>query len=462
MTDTRVPGAAELIRRFEAKELSSEESARDIIRRERDNSTLNAISSFDPDLLVRDAREADRRRDEGDPGAICGLPLVVKDNINTVSFPTTGGTAALRGHVPARNATVIDRIEKAGGFVGAKAGMHELAFGITSNNAVTGAIRNPHDPNKIPGGSSGGTAAAVAAGVFPAGLGTDTGASVRLPAALCGVVGFRPTVGRYAGDGVIPISHTRDTVGTITRNVEDAVLLDGVLGGEPFAAKGTDLADVVLGLCGEVHFENLEPEVERAIEAQLGALQSAGAKLVDISLRDIWAHNEAFGFPVALYEVMRALPAYLREHAPDVTFRDLVGKIGSPDVAAVIASQFGEGAVSEAAYREALDTHLPAMRAIYAAAFARHDLTAIAFPTAPLRARDIGEDETVELNGERVPTFPTYIRNTDLGSNLGVPGISLPCQNVSGLPVGLEIDGAIGADQALLELASAVEETLSR
>jgi len=198
------------------------------------------------------------------------------------------------------------------------------------------------------------------------------------------------------------------------------------------------------------------------IEAQLGALQSAGAKLVDISLRDIWAHNEAFGFPVALYEVMRALPAYLREHAPDVTFRDLVGKIGSPDVAAVIASQFGEGAVSEAAYREALNTHRPAMRAIYAAAFRRHDLTAIAFPTAPLRARDIGEDETVELNGERVPTFPTYIRNTDLGSNLGVPGISLPCQNVSGLPVGLEIDGAIGADQALLELASAVEETLSR
>lgn len=455
-------GAANILKQFEAKSLSAEELAQEIITSEEDHSNLNAISSFDPDLLTRMARKADETRAVGDAGPLCGLPLVVKDNINTIAYPTTGGTSALQNHTPEKNAGAITAVEAAGAIVGAKSGMHELAFGITSNNAVTGAIRNPIDPSKIPGGSSGGSAAAVAGGIFPAGLGTDTGASVRLPAALCGVVGFRPTVGRYPGDGVVPISHTRDTVGAIVNNIDDVVLLDNVLSGSVTNASAKNLSDVVLGLPKEVFFEDLEPEVEEAVQAQLKALESAGVTLMDVSLADIWAHNEAFGFPVAFYEVMRDLPAYLKEHAPSVSFEQLVEQIGSPDVAGAIGSQLGAEAMPEEAYRAAVETHGPAMKAIYEEAFKSNNLTALAFPTSPLRARDIGEDETVDLNGQQVPTFPTYIRNTDLGSNLGAPGISLPCPNVSGLPIGIEFEGVIGGDKDLIELALVAEQALNR
>lgn len=462
MASTISLGAKNILKQLEAKTLSVAELVQEIIKSEQEHSDLNAISSFDPDLLTRAAHKADETRASGDAGSLCGLPLVIKDNINTIAYPTTGGTGALQNYTPEKNAGAITAIEAAGAIVGAKSGMHELAFGITSNNTVTGAVRNPHDPSKIPGGSSGGSAAAVAGGIFPAGLGTDTGASVRLPAALCGVVGFRPTVGRYPNDGVVPVSLTRDTVGVITNNVEDVALLDNILAGTASNASAKDLSDVVLGLPKEVFFENLEPEVEKAVQSQLKALESAGVALVDISLADIWPHNEAFGFPVAFYEVMRDLPAYLKEHVPSVSFELLIEQIGSPDVAAAIGSQLGDEAISEQTYRAAINTHGPAMRAIYEASVKSNNLTALAFPTSPLRARNIGEDETVDLNGQQVPTFPTYIRNTDLGSNLGVPGISLPCPNVSGLPIGIEFEGVIGGDKDLIELALAAEQVLNQ
>ncbi len=461
MSITKAMGAAELIRNFEKNRISAEEYASDVIKHEEQYASLNAIVSFDPVLLMENAKRADKERQSNNAQPLTGLPLVIKDNINTVAFPTTGGTGALQNHTPESNAGVITALENHGAIIAAKSGMHELAFGITSNNAVTGAIRNPHDPSKIPGGSSGGTAAAVAAGIFPAGLGTDTGASVRLPAALCGIVGYRPTVGRYASDGIVPISHTRDTAGVFGKSVDDIVLLDNALYGSSKNVRKKSIKQIVLGIAKDVLFDNLEPEVETAIQDQLGALEAAGAKLVDIDISKIWTHNEAFSFPVVLYEVMRDLPAYLKEHAPDVRFDELVEKIGSPDVAGVIKSQLGNDAMPEAAYLAAINEHRPAMHAIYTDAFSQHGLTALAFPTSPLRATDIGLDETVELNGEQVPIFPTFIRNTDLGSNLGVPGISLPCQNVNGLPVGIEFDGVLGGDQDLIELALMVEEVLS-
>lgn len=416
---------------------------------------LNALCAFDPVQLAHQLAIV------APGGALGGLPLAIKDNINTTEYPTTGGTRALQGHYPARDAGVITALKSSGAVVGAKTGMHELAFGITSNNAVTGAVRNPADPEMIAGGSSGGTAAAVAAGIFPAGLGTDTGGSCRIPAALCGVVGFRPSTGRYAGDGIVPISHTRDTAGPLARSVRDIALLDGVLAGNSHAVPTRDLSGVTLGVPGPVFFDDLDPHTEQGIAAQLTRLSAAGARLVDVDLAPIWPHNEAFSFVVVFYEVMRDLPAYLGEHAPDVTFEALVAGIGSPDVAGAIASQLGPDAMPQAAYRAAMDTHRPEMGRIYGQVFQDHGLDAIVFPTTPLPARPIGQDETVTLNGQQVPTFPTYIRNTDLGSNLGVPGITLPCP-VSGLPVGLEFDGLAGQDRALLALARAAETALAR
>jgi len=181
-----------------------------------------------------------------------------------------------------------------------------------------------------------------------------------------------------------------------------------------------------------------------------------------VSVAELMPLNEAVGFPVALYEVMRELPEYLAKHAPGISFEELVSKIGSPDVAGIINSQMGDEAMPEAAYRAAMDEHRPALQAKYAATFADHGLTALAFPTSPLCARPIGSDDTVSLNGADVPTFPTFIRNTDLGSNIAVPGISLPCPVSSGLPVGIEFEGLAGGDADLLSLAFAVEAALTR
>ncbi len=324
--------------------VSAAEYAEALDNRVAKHADLNALQSFDAEHVVRAAAEAF----EAHPGAVlAGLPVVAKDNINTTNYPTSGGTKALLDHTPATDAGVVQRINQAGGFIGAKAGMHELAFGITSNNAVTGAVRNPSNPAMIPGGSSGGTAAAIAAGIFPAGLGTDTGGSCRIPAALCGVTGFRPTTGRYDGDGVVPISHTRDTVGPLARSVRDIALFDGVLSGDNTELVDVEMGNVTLGVPRQMFFDNLDPVVAEAVEAQLSVLSAAGAKLVDVSFEPIWGHNEAFSFPVVFYEVMRDLPAYLAEHAPDVSFDALVAGIGSPDVAGAIGSQLGDEAMPE-------------------------------------------------------------------------------------------------------------------
>ena len=164
-----------------------------------------AFIAFDPQALREAALASDQRRQSGTGGHLEGAFLAVKDNIDTRDLPTTGGTRALTT-AAVQNAPALQQLLDQGAIVGGKTNLHELAFGITSNNGVFGPVRNPTDPAMISGGSSGGTAAAIAAGIVPAGLGSDTGGSSRIPAALCGIVGFRPTSGRYPGGGVVPLS----------------------------------------------------------------------------------------------------------------------------------------------------------------------------------------------------------------------------------------------------------------
>jgi len=219
--------------------------------------------------------------------------------------------------------------------------------------------------------------------------------------------------------------------------------------------------DITLGIPSEVFFDNLEPQVEKTVQAQLSALEKVGVKLKEVTMSEIWSHNEAFGFPVALYEVMQDLPDYLKKYVPSVSFHELVEGIRSPDVLGVFNSQMGADAMPKEAYDAAINVHRPEMLKIYKSTFDEHKLDAIIFPTTPLTARNIGEDETVELNGTQVPVFPTYIRNTDLGSNIGAPGISLPCGVSTDLPVGIELEGLPGDDQNLLNLAKSIEMTLT-
>jgi mandelamide amidase len=421
---------------------------------------LNAWISQDPEALLRAAAAVDHSgaARQGDL-PLAGIPLALKDNIDTVALPTSAGTRALLGRRPAADAPLARALFDAGALLAGKANMHELAFGISCNNAVTGAVHNPWNPALIPGGSSGGSAAAVAARLVPAAIGTDTGASVRLPAALCGVVGFRPTVGRYPGAGIVPISHTRDTAGPITRSVADAALLDSVMAGGASALAPVALRGLRLGVPRTTCFSGGEPAVLAAVEQALATLGGAGVVLVETEVQGLGPLNDAIGFPVALYEMAQDLAAYLSAAGYGLTLADVAAQIGSPDVAGIVGSQLGDQAMPRAAYDQALRLR-PRLQAAYAECFARDKLDALVFPTALLTARPIGDDETVELLGQRVPTFPTFIRNVDPGSNAGIPGISLPIGLAGGLPVGLELDGPMGSDRHLLAVAAAIEAAL--
>ena len=437
---------------------------------------LNAFTALDPAV--------ERRFDAGIPGTwaeldpatagggapLAGCQIVVKDNIEVAGLPCTLGTPALRHHVATRDAAAVARLRRAGAEIVGKTNLHELAYGITSNNAAFGPVRNPHDLRCFAGGSSGGTAAAIAAGLVRAGLGTDTGGSSRIPAALCGIVGFRPTPGRYPMAGVALISPTRDVIGPMGRTVDDVATLDAVLAGTaPAALEHVDLRTLRIGVPRQHFQDNLDASVALALERVATRLRDSGATLVDADLPNVAAVDAAVSFPVVLYETRAALEAYLASSESNVTLAALYERIASPDVKEIIGQVLG-GAIPEPVYRDALTVHRPALRALYRDYFAEHRADVVLFPTTPLPARPIeGSDQVVSVNGASVPTFATYIRNTDPGSNAGIPGISLPADPqptrdgaVGSLPIGVELDAPEGADRRLLAIAAAVESVLNR
>jgi len=452
-------GLTEALAALRGGRLTSRDYVEALIARCEAMDHLGALVAHDWTALRAAADDADTSGKAGE--GLTGVPLCLKDNINTTGLPTGAATAALRGWMAAEDAPIARALFDAGALLGAKGNMHELAFGITNNNAATGAARNPWNPEMIPGGSSGGVAVAVAARMMPAGIGTDTGASVRLPAALCGLVGFRPTVGRYSGAGIVPISNTRDTAGPMTRGVADARLLDAVMAGEDGRDVVVRLDGLRLGVPQAYFRDNLDPSVGANMSAVLDRLTDAGVDLVEADIDDVAALNEAVSFPVALYEFMNHLPRFLDAHGIALSMQQICDAVESPDVKGVFLSQLGEDAVPEAVYRQAIEVERPRLQAAYARYFEGNRVDAVLFPTAPLPARPIGHDETVDLNGEQHPTFPIFIRNTDPASNAAIPGISLPSGlTPDGLPLGIELDGPAGSDTRLLAIAAAVEEVL--
>jgi len=453
--------ASDAVALLRSGELAAEAYASALIERCRARADLGAFIHFDEAQVREAARAADRRRATGVPGALHGLPVVIKDNIDIAGMPTTAGTPALRTNRPRHNAPVAEALLRAGAIILGKTNMHELADGITNNNAAFGAVRNPYATAMIPGGSSGGSAAAVAARLCAAGLGTDTGGSVRIPAALCGIAGLRPTAGRYPGAGIVPISHTRDTAGPMARTVADVALIDQVVVGAPARPEPPRLAGLRIGIPRVPYYEDLDPELAAVIAAALARLAAAGCVLVEADLPQLPRLSAAAG-AISYYEQSRDLDAYLRAAGSALTTREVAAGIASPDVRAIFATDvLGATAITPEAYREAIEVHRPRLQAAYARYFAEHDVAAIALPTTALPARPIGEDTDVELNGRRVPTFATYLRNTRVMTIAGLPGLSLPAGlTAAGLPVGLELDAPMGTDRALLGLGIAVEALL--
>jgi mandelamide amidase len=451
--------ATELLDALERGALRSADLVEHLIARTEAASALNCYVAFDAAALRRQAAEADARRAAGDRRPLLGIPVALKDNIDALGFPSGAGTRALHGLHPAADAELVRRLRAAGALITGKLGLHELAFGITSNNAVTGAVRNPWNPERIAGGSSGGSGAAVAARLVPAAIGTDTGGSVRVPAALCGVAGLRPTVGRVSGEGIAPISTTRDAAGPLARSVADLALIDGVLAGEGEPLPVVTLRGLRLGVPRSGLWEDLGDGVRARAEAAVEALGAAGAELVPVELPGLLPLAGEVSFVVALHEFVRDMRAYLHAASRGVTFEQLIDGVASADVQAIARPLLGDGVVPEAAYRQALEARRR-LRALYARTFQQSGVEALVFPTTPSTAARIGDDLSFEFNGRACPTFATFIRHTDPGSNAALPGLSLPIGLDAGLPVGLALDGPEGSDRRLLAIGAAVEAAL--
>jgi len=328
------------------------------------NTDINAIISTNESLLIANANELDKKIEQGEHLPLHGIPILVKDNINTVDFLTTGGTPALADHQPSADAGVITRLKNAGALIVGKTNMHELAFGITSNNAFTGAVHNPYDKNLITGGSSGGSAAAVSANIVPVSLGSDTGGSNRIPASLCGVCGFRPTTGRYPDDGLINLSKTRDTVGIFAHSVSDIVLLDDVLSGGSKPAKA-NIKELRLAVPRDPFYKALENETAEVIENVLVLLEKSGATLVEIDMKALFPLTEKISLPVAIYETLRELADYLQTNSLNITLEQLIAEIASPDVKHIMEAAQTDQKISEEVYLEALNVRVLCLNCLF-------------------------------------------------------------------------------------------------
>ncbi|AWF81000.1 hypothetical protein BTJ40_09345 [Microbulbifer sp. A4B17] len=425
------------------------------------HSELNAFIRLDRHGALKKAKTIDKQlASDGHRKPLAGIPIAVKDNINVKGMRTTAGTPGIN-FLPENSAPVVERLEKCGAIVIGKTNLHELAFGVTSNNAAFGAVRNPWDISCFPGGSSGGTAVAVAAGIVAAGLGTDTAGSIRLPAALTGVVGFRPSTGSLSSKGIVPSVPAFDTVGSMTTNVEDTAYLFEVMTGTSLP-KYKPINQLRLGLAHPL-FDNLSPGVNRSFTAQLKALCDMGVNLVEFDLSPVVTAALEVGFPIGFHQMETAMTHFLSKYQPQTQLEEVVAMIKSDDVKAVYQeSVLGPEAPSASTYQTAL-RRLPVVRETYSEIIKQHQLDAIVFPTAPIEAQPIETSSNqLELNGKTLPTLDTLIYNNVAAPVTGAPGISIPIgAGANGLPVGLELDGTPGADLALLSIAREIERIIA-
>lgn len=445
-------------------DLSAERYASALLAQCRAGASLNAFITLLPEKVLEAAKACDvKRRSSASLGVLHGLPIPIKDSINTAEYPTTGGTPALRHFRPAEDAPLVHALRSAGAIVLGKTNLHELSYGYTSNNHAYGAVHNPYDPTRIPGGSSGGTGAAIGYRMAPLGVAEDTEGSIRVPAALCGVAGFRPTTGRYPTTGTVPISPLFDQAGPHARTVADLLLFDTVVSGDASSAPPAALKGLRLGLVRGFFYTDLHPETERVTAAALKKLQDAGVELVESDLPELSRLISLTTDLVQNHDVQPYLTRYLAQYHAGVSFETLLSRV-SPDVRTLVQNTLKGGSdfVPEEKYRAAVEVHLPALRKLYRDYFAKYGVQAIVFPTTLFPATKIGDEvNEVDLHGKRMPFDQAIARNIAPGSTTGLPGLVLPAGLTSdGLPVALEFDGPAGSDRALLNLGLSLEKVL--
>lgn len=458
-TDLTATAAIEAMRRGDIK---AEDYARSLLRRAAQLPSLNIFRTIDPETVIEAACEADKSRVRGQKlGALHGLPMPVKDSVNTKSLPTSNGTRALCDFVPADDAAVLKPLLAQGAILMGKTNLQELSYGWTGSNETFGAVRNPYDEAHVPGGSSGGSAAAVASRIAPLAVAEDTLGSIRIPATCCGLAGLRPTYGRYPGEGIMALTLDKfDQAGPLARTVEDLALFDRVVTGELNAISPTLLKGVRIGIARDYFFIDLDGEVERITNDALRKLRDAGAVLVEVNAPDIVKSASEIAFTIITYETLPSVNAFLEQQQTGLTFDVLLAKVGPGMQDVVKALAMAPNRPSQDAY-EAVLIKREAFKLAVNRLYADHALTALAFPPIMTPPPKMGEETEVEIAGAKVPLSVALVRNIAVGSCASLSSLVLPAgMTSSGLPVGLEFDALPGKDRELLSIGMSLELAL--
>ncbi len=443
---------------LQTAEISSVELVRASLESiDRLNPKLNAFITVNPDAVLRQAEEMDRRRASGAPcGPLCGIPVALKDVFRTRGIRTTCGSKIFADHVPDYDSAVAQKLDAAGAILIGKTGLHEFAYGITSNNPHFGTIRNPWNPDAIPGGSSGGSGVAVAAEMVFAAMGTDTGGSIRIPAAYCGAVGLKPTAGRVSRFGVMPLDFSLDHAGPLARSVRDAALILNVIAGydhrddtsshrpvEDYTPPAEpSMRGIRVGWPENFFFERIEPEVKSAVERAAKLARELGADIIPLRLPDIEAINLT-GRVILMSEASALLARFLDR-------REEIGE----DVRLLLE----QGCLLPATYYINAQRLRRQMQREFASIWARVDC--LFTPTAPITAPAIGAT-TVPIDGGSEDVRIASTRFARAFNVLGIPAISIPCGiSQAGMPIGLQIVTKAFGESSLLRIADAMERAL--
>ncbi len=469
MTDLHHLSLGELSEGLSARRFSSVELTKAFLQRiERYNGALNAFITVTGERALASAAAADERRSKGDPQPLLGLPLAHKDIFCTDGVLTTCGSKMLSNFISPYDATIVERLAGAGVVMLGKANMDEFAMGSSNETSYYGPVKNPWDLKKVPGGSSGGSAAAVAARMVPAATGTDTGGSIRQPAALTALTGFKPTYGRVSRYGMIAFASSLDQAGTLTQSAADAaLLLQAMAGFDPKDSTSVDapvpdysaqlaqpLSGLRIGLLKEFFDQGLDAENGERVREALRVYESMGATLVEVSLPNLPLSVPTY-YVVAPAECSSNLSRFDGVRfgwrcAEPIDLLDLYKRSRGEGFGAEVKRRIMTGAyVLSAGYYDAYYLRAQKVRRLITDDFARAfgDVDVLMGPTSPTPAFDIGAkvDDPITMYLNDIYT---------IGANLaGLPAISIPCGFVRDLPVGLQIIGPHFAEAKLLNVA---------
>ena len=458
LTDLTFADAAALVARRELSSLELVDACLEQI--ERTNDVLRAYISVYDESAREVARAADAMLRADHPlGPLHGIPIALKDNISVKGLRTTAGSKVLADWIPQDDATVTARLKGAGAVIIGKTNMHEFAWGGTSANPHYGFVRNPWDPDRFPAGSSGGSGVAVAARTCFAALGTDTGGSIRLPSAVNGISGIRPTIGRVSNYGVIPLAWSMDTVGPMTRTVEDCALMFGAIAGHDPKDEGSAAVPVVdytadldcgvqgirIGVVPGYFFDHLQPPVEAAVRDALDALTGLGAVVVEVEIEHIHGNISA-QLTVESCEPSTYHQRWLRTRPEDY----------GEDVRLLL--ELGE--LHLATHYLQAQRYRNVLRRQFLDAFRTVDV--FICPTLPFTATPVGATTVVIQDGVEEDMLSAIMQYTGVPSLTGLPSLAVPCGfDPDGLPVGMQVIGRPFDEATLFRVGAAFQRVTS-